>query len=206
MSQADFFDADARQRAAHAVRAVEAATSAEVVVAVRRQSGDYRVVAYHFGLMSGSLVVLALLLSPRVYPVGLIALEGLVAFTLGFAACRLLGPLSRALTRKKVLQANTELAARAAFYDLGVSRTAQRNGILVFVSTFERRVSVLADVGIDRDALEPDWGRICSDMDAAARHLVPERLFAALEGLAPVLGAAMPRRADDVNELPDEVQ
>ena len=206
MSEVAFFRPDAKQRAAQAVRAVEAQTSAEVVVAVRRKSGDYRVAAYHFGLLLLAAVVIYMLIAPRVFTVGAMALDGLLAFLVGLAAGRAFRGLTRMLTPQRTLRANVQAAARAAFYDLGIGRTKARNGILVFVSTFEGYHALLPDVGVDPQKLEPVWSRTGEQMAAALRAREPERFFAALEGLGTVLGEVMPRAADDVNELPDEVQ
>jgi putative membrane protein len=206
MSEAAFYRLDAKQRAAQAVRAIEAQTSAEIVVAVRRKSGDYRVVGYHFGLSLLAVVVLYMLVAPSIFTIGVMALDGLLAFLVGVAACRAIGGLTRALTSRRRLCENVEQAARAAFYDLGLGRTSQRNGILVFVSIFERRHALLPDVGIDQQQLEPAWGQASEQLAAALKARDPERFFAALERLGPALGAVMPRAANDVNELPDEVQ
>jgi putative membrane protein len=206
MSEADFFSPDSKQRAAQAVRAVEAQTSAEVVVAVRRRSGDYGVAAYHFGLLLLAIVVVYMLVAPQLFTVGAMALDGLLAFLVGLVACRAIRGLTRLLTPKRTLSANVQTAARAAFYDLGIGRTQGRNGILVFISTFERRHTVLPDVGVDPQKLEPTWSRAGEQMAAALMAHEPERFFTALETLGPALGAVMPRAADDVNELPDEVQ
>jgi uncharacterized membrane protein len=65
---------------------------------------------------------------------------------------------------------------------------------------------VLTDVGIDAKALGVGWTEARSAMDVAVRRKDFEAFVAGFERLGPVLGAAMPRAADDVNELPDEVQ
>ena len=206
MREQDFFQDAAKRRAASAVKAVESQTSAEVVIAVRRRSGDYRIVAYHFGFGLWAAVTLYLLVSPRVFSIGAIAIEGLVAFALGALTCANVEVLTRALTRKRACQSNVETAARAAFFDLGISRTQGRNGILVFVSTFERTLAVLTDVGIDEKALGDGWTDARRAIDDALRRVDFDAFVAAVERLGPVLGRVMPRAADDVNELPDEVQ
>ncbi|HEX2870662.1 MAG TPA: hypothetical protein VHP33_05385 [Polyangiaceae bacterium] len=185
---------------------VEAQTSAEVVVAVRRRSGDYRVPAYHFGFFVGGLVVLYLLVTPQVFSIGDIALDGALGFGLGLALAYNVSALLRLLVREKPLAASVAAAARVAFYDLGISRTIGRNGVLVFVSTFEQRVLVLADIGIDVRALGPKWDEACAALSAAVKRRDLAGFEQALESLGPILGATMPRSFDDVNELPDEVQ
>ncbi|HXK18494.1 MAG TPA: hypothetical protein VNG33_11860 [Polyangiaceae bacterium] len=206
MAEADFFRDEARQSTARSVKAVEAQTSAEVVVAVRRRSGDYRVAAYHFGFFVGGLVVMYLLFAPQVFSVGDIALDGALGFGLGLALAYNVAALLRLLVREGPLGRSVAAAARAAFFDLGISRTSGRNGLLVFVSTFEQRALVLPDVGIDVSALGPKFEAGCAALSSAVKRRDLSAFQQALESLGPILGAVMPRSADDVNELPDEVQ
>jgi len=206
VAEADFFRDEARQSTARAVKAVEAQTSAEVVVAVRRRSGDYRVAAYHFGFFLAGLVVLYLLLAPQVFSVGDIALDGALGFGLGLGLAYNIAALLRLLVRERPLAKAVAAAARAAFFDLGISRTSGRNGLLVFVSTFEQRALVLTDIGIDVSALGPRFDDGCAALSNAVKRRDLLAFQQALASLGPILGASMPRSADDVNELPDEVQ
>src|SRR5450432_4022845 len=162
MSEGDFFSDEAKRASASAVKAVEAQTSAEVVVAVRKSSGHYGVLAYHFGVGLAAVVVLYLVVAPEVYSVGAIALEGLLAFALGTVLAANFDTLLRALSRSATLERNVSIGARAAFFDLGISRTSGRNGILVYLSLFERRCVVLADIGLDPAKLEPGWLSACA--------------------------------------------
>lgn len=206
MSQAAFFEDDARKRAAAAVKVVEAQTSAEIVVAVRRASGDYRATDYHLGFIATGLVVAYMLVAPQVFTVGEIALDGVVAFVLGALLSANVAVVRRRLVRKKKLAANVDSAARATFYDLGISRTSGRNGILVFLSAFERHCVVVPDIGVDAAALGDDYRAACRAIGEAAQRLDLDSFLSAVEKLGPPLGEAMPRAEDDVNELPDEVQ
>jgi putative membrane protein len=206
MRHENFFHDDAKRRAAQAVKAVETQTSAELVIAARPRSGKYEVVAYNFGFAALGTVTLLLVVLPRVYSIGAIALDGLIAFALAALLCANVDALTYVLTRPKTRQSFVDLAARAAFFDLGVSRTTGRNGILVFVSIFERTLTVLTDVGIDKAALGGAWTEAVSAMQVAVRQGNFDAFIANVERLGPVLGTRMPRAADDVNELPDEVQ
>jgi putative membrane protein len=206
VAEADFFNDAAKHRTAESVRRVEAATAAEVVVAVRRRSGDYRAAGYHFGLFVAALVVLYLCITPDVFSVGAIALDGALAFALGLVLAFNVAPLLRLLARDPALEKSVQEAARVAFYDLGISRTSSRSGVLVFVSTFERRCVVLTDVGIDVAGLEPGWAEACRALSSAVAARDLPAFERALEALGPILGALLPRASDDVNELPDEVR
>ena len=206
MSEGDFFSDEAKRKSSAAVQAVEAQTSAEVVVAVRKRSGRYGVLAYNFGAGLAALVVVFLLVTPQVYSDGAIAVEGLLAFSLGTIGAANFDTVLRALSRGATLGSNVSTGARAAFFDLGISRTSGRNGILVYVSLFERRCVVLTDIGIDPTQLEPGWLAARRDLEQAVARRDLAAFFRALESLGPVLGRAHPRSADDVNELSDEVQ
>jgi putative membrane protein len=206
VAEADFFRDAAKQSTRSSVERVEAQTSAEIVVAVRRRSGDYRVAAYHFGFFVGGAVMLYLLLAPQVFSVGDIALDGALGFGFGVALAYNVSALLRFLVREAPLAKSVAAAARAAFFDLGISKTSGRNGILVFVSTFEQRALVLVDVGVDVTTLGASWDAACAALSRAVKQRDLAAFERALESLGPVLGAAMPRSADDVNELPDEVR
>jgi len=206
VAEADFFRDAAKQSTARSVKNVEAQTSAEVVVAVRRRSGDYRVPAYHFGFFVGGAVVLYLLVAPQVFSVGDIALDGALGFGLALALAYNVSALLRILVRERRLAQGVAEAARVTFYDLGIARTSGRNGILVFVSTFEQRALVLSDIGIDVVALGAPWSEACAALSQAVKRRDLEAFERAVESLGPILGAVMPRSSDDVNELPDEVQ
>lgn len=205
MGLAAFFTDEAKQRTASAVQSVEARTSAEVVVAVRRVSGNYRASDYHVGFATMAVVVGYLLVAPELYSLGQMALEGVAAFAVGALLSAYVGPVRRLLLRESTLEANVQAAARAAFYELGISRTSGRNGILLFFSAFERRCAMVPDIGVDPAGLGEDYAAACSAIEEAARRLDFEAFVAAVERLGPPLGEAMPRQADDVNELPDEV-
>ncbi len=206
MAEADFFREEAKRTTALSVKRVEEHTSAEVVVAVRRRSGDYRVAAYHCGLFVGALVVFYLLVTPQVFSIGDIALDGALAFGAGVALALNVSPLLRLWVREKTLAKNVADAARVAFFELGISRTEGRTGLLVFVSTFEQRAVIVTDVGIEPAALGPAW----EAAEAALTRAVKTRELAAfehaLESLGPILSGPLPRSVHDVNELPDEVR
>jgi len=206
MSEGDFFSDEAKRATAAAVRRAEAQTSAEIVVAVRKSSGHYGVLAYHFGFGFAVAVVVYLLLAPTVYSVGAIALDAGGAFVLGSLFAANLDTVQRALSRATTLDANVDGAARAAFFDLGISRTSGRNGLLVYVSLFERRCVVLTDIGVDATGLGSRFLDSQRDLVQAVKRRDLARFQRAVAGLGSVLGEAHPRSDDDVNELPDEVQ
>jgi putative membrane protein len=206
MSEGDFFSDEAKRTTAASVRDAEAQTCAEIVVAVRKSSGRYGVLAYHFGLGLAALVVSYLLLAPEVYSVAAIALDGIAAFALGSLLAANLDSVKRVLSRASTLEGNVNSGARAAFFDLGISRTTGRNGVLVYASMFERRTVVLTDIGITPAQLGPRWNDLERDLADSVRRRNLPAFQRAIVQLGSVLCTAHPRSDDDVNELSDEVQ
>jgi putative membrane protein len=204
VSARSFLEDKARSRAAAAVKAVEAQTSAEIVVAVRPRSADYRAACYRWGCLFSVAGMLYIYFAPKLFYAITIPLDLLLTFAIGFVTAYYVPPLQRLLTLPRDRRDRVATAARAAFYDLGVSGTTGRNGILVFVSLFERIVEVVPDLRVDPRGLGAGWTDALAAMQKAARRLDGDALWAALESLGPVLGRAMPRSSDDVNELPDE--
>jgi putative membrane protein len=206
MSEASFYEERAKSDTRDAVRDIEAQTSAEIVVALRRVSGSYRDADYLAGLLLALVALLVMLFADHTFPLLSFPAGMIGAFALG-AFCSTGAPaLRRALTSPSRRRAQVRTAAREAFVDQGISRTQGRTGILVFVSLFEREVEVVADHGVDPVLLGEDWARAVAALRAS---LTPspafDRFRTALLGLAPPLAHGMPRAADDVNELPDEV-
>jgi len=206
MSEGDFFSDEAKRATAASVRSAEAQTCAEIVVAVRKNSGRYGVLAYHFGFGFSALVVSYLLLAPELYSAFAIALDGIVAFALGALLAANFDSVLRALSRGSTLDENVRRGARVAFFDLGISGTAGRHGLLVYASMFERRCLVLTDIGIQPARLGSGWAVTERALAAAVKQRDLAEFQRAVTGLGALLRDAHPRSADDVNELPDEVQ
>jgi putative membrane protein len=202
-----FFSDEARARARDAVVDVESHTSAELVIAVRAESGSYRDADYLSGALLALALLLVLLFHPYPFETLLWPLELAAAFALGALLCSRVPPLRRALVSRARRREAAQVRARAAFVDMGISRTRGRNGVLVFVSLFEHAVEVVPDVGVDVKALGEGWDEALAAMRAA---VAPREdfgaLLAAVKRLGPVLGATMPRAEDDVNELPDQME
>jgi putative membrane protein len=196
----------AKAEVAAAIRAIESATSAEVVVAVRPASGHYRHTDYLVGFAFAFAALIVFLFDPEhEFSLEWMPVDTLIAFAIGTVLSAGLSPVRRLLTSRKLMRSNARTASRGAFVDLGISRTSGRTGILVFVSTFERCIEVVPDIGVDMSVLGPGFADAVARLDAAVRRGPDFSKFVeALRLLGPVLAQALPRGADDVNELPDE--
>lgn len=205
MAERDFFQAEAKKRTGVAIKGIEARTSAEIVVAVRHRVAEYRATDLMFGFACACTALAALWLSPNTYAVQHMPFEMLGAFVVGAALSAFVAPLRRAMTPRKAVARQVEMAARASFYDLGIAKTHRRSGLLVFVALYERAVVLVPDAAVDKKALLELTGAKAA-LERAVTESDLEGFLKALDLLAPPLEKAMPRKAGDENELPDEPQ
>lgn len=188
-----------RQRLDKAVQTAEGATSAEVVVVVRAESGSYRDVAYAIAGLFGLMALLAVLFVEwEVHPFEVPAV--IVSAT---AVGALLGlRYGAAFTSAQRRNSQVDESALAAFTRCGVHRTSGRTGILVYVSNGEKLARLIPDQGIVSavpNDVRAAWRR---SLAAVAQQQNVEALALAIEVVGRECGIYLPRQADDVDELP----
>ena len=198
---------DAKARVAAAITAIEKKTSAEVVVSMRPASGSY----LHADLLAGAVSSLAylcvFLYHPEPFDFTYFPFEQALCFVLFALACSRLAPLRRVLAGRRARERNVELAAKVMFVDRGITKTRGRTGVLVYLSVFERDVSVVLDVGLDVARLGEPYTRALEELRAAGarRSGSIDDFVKALDAVGAALAAAYPIEDDDVDELSNEV-
>jgi putative membrane protein len=205
LSEHAFLEPEAKRRTTDAIRTIEEQTGAEVVVGVRRAAERHVATSLIFGGIVGAVVLVVMLVSPQAYDVRTIPLDTLLAFFLGALACHFVPVLKRGLTPKTRRARAAERAARRAFAELGIAKTKQRSGLLVFVVLFERTAVVIADDGVPIALLGEPYEALSSGLAKNVATLDFEAFLATLAGLGPLLAGVLPRRPDDENELCDQV-
>jgi len=204
VSDAAWLSEETRKRVRDCVVAIEASTGAEVVATVSVRSGHYR----HADYLVGAVSALAALAFYLLYPEPLFDDVAIVIVVGSFVAGAFLSAavqgLRRLLVSRKLMDECVLTAARSRFVEQGISNTRGRTGVLVYVSLFEHRVEVVSDLGVPVEKLGERWTQGVKTLDAEARRGV-EPFVVALTALGALLAEAVPRAADDTNELPDEM-
>jgi putative membrane protein len=203
-----FLDAAARAAFTRAVEAIEQVSAVEVVVAVRRRSAAY----LHANVAVGAAIAIAglaaMLYSDHVFALISILIDPFVVGAAAGAVVELLPAVKRLLSPRGLRQREVLRAARATFVERGVHRTRDRSGLLVYISWLEREVAVVLDSGADAGIERALSAEIHADAVRSLTAAIPgggAAVARQLERFAPALAAAMPRREDDVNELPDAI-
>jgi uncharacterized membrane protein len=96
--------------------------------------------------------------------------------------------------------------AVAVFERLGMHRTAERHGVLIYVAVGDRKLAVIGDQGIHARVGEAYWRELVASVTAHFRDERPRDGFIhAIGELGARLARDFPRRRGDDNELTDEV-
>lgn len=97
--------------------------------------------------------------------------------------------------------------ATRQFEKLGMTATADRNGVLLFLAPRDQRFAILGDHGINEKCGPNFWNTIASDLrrELAEHHFTPA-VVSAIHRAGEALAAHFPRALDDLNELPDSVE
>lgn len=98
-------------------------------------------------------------------------------------------------------------AAQKHFERLGMTRTAARNGVLIFLAPRSRTFAVIGDTAIHAQCGETFWRELATAMSEHFKqdHFT-DGLVLGIERAGALLAEHFPRRPDDRNELPNRVE
>ncbi len=95
---------------------------------------------------------------------------------------------------------------KEVFEKLGMTKTAERNGVLILIATRSKKFVVLADQGIHSKMDEGFLGRIALQMEKHFKeNHFAEGIVSAIEKVGNELKTHFPHRPDDQNELSNEI-
>jgi uncharacterized membrane protein len=110
--------------------------------------------------------------------------------------------------RKTLLQKRKSVLdlAKKEFIRLGIGKTRDKTGILIYMILEERQFSILADTAINHKVKENTWHNIKDEMqDFFIKGKFAKGILYGVEEVGKVLAVHFPVKPDDRNELPDRV-
>ena len=92
------------------------------------------------------------------------------------------------------------------FHRLGMHRTAERHGVLIYLAIEERRLAVVGDEGIHGRVGDGHWHDVRDLMIERLRaNAAREAIVRAVGAVGRALAEHYPRRPDDWNQLSNDV-
>lgn len=201
-----FFSEAEKKRIAAAIGAVEKKTSGEVVAMVVPASDTYPEASLLAGLTIGGLA--ALLITDLFLADSLgYFLPLLLCGTIGVAGlAKILPPLLRPFIPDRRKESRVAERALRTFYEKKLHTTRDNTGVLFFISLLERKVWILADTGIYQKISQEALLAYATDIAAGIRQgQACDALCRQIEAVGVVLARHFPVKADDTNELADQV-
>jgi uncharacterized membrane protein len=108
------------------------------------------------------------------------------------------------VTRRR--PADLEAQAKRRFERLGMTRTAARNGVLIYVAPNIRRFEILGDTAIHEKAGQSFWDAVAGEMEALFReHKFNDAIVRGVTRAGEELAKHFPRGHADVDELSNVV-
>ncbi len=96
--------------------------------------------------------------------------------------------------------------AERTFERLGMTKTALRNGVLLFIASEEQRFVILGDKGIHEKVPAGFWDEIAAKLTIRFKAgEFTDGIVDAIEAAGEHLAKYFPHKADDVDELPDDI-
>jgi uncharacterized membrane protein len=92
------------------------------------------------------------------------------------------------------------------FARLGLTKTKERNAVLIYVATRDRKFSIIGDQGIHEEVGSAFWADAVQRMKVAfARGAFGEGIAGAVQSVGQRMAKKFPRKVDDVNEIDNEI-
>src|SRR5258706_10050893 len=98
------------------------------------------------------------------------------------------------------------VAAQKAFQKLGMERTRDRNGVLIFVAPRSHNFAVIGDTGVHSRCGSSYWTNVAAEISGHfKRGEFTRGILLGVKKAGDLLAQHFPRRPDDRNELPDPI-
>jgi len=187
-----------------AVGRAESRTSGEIAPMLVTESDDYREAATQAAAIIAAAFALGLSLALHDTSVWFFLPTAFALYFPALAVAHRLPQLKLAITPAARVSEAVHQRAIRAFFDRGLHRTREENGILIFISLLEHKVWILGDRGVNAVIPPERWTSLASSLASGIRegHMA-EALVTTIAEVGDILQKHFPRRKDDTNELPD---
>ena len=99
------------------------------------------------------------------------------------------------------------LAAQAIFEKLGMTKTHERNAVLIFVAPESQKFAVIGDLGVHQHCGDIFWKEVAHEMSGHFRRSeFSQGIIHGIQKAGALLANHFPHKRNDKNELPNRVE
>ncbi len=197
-----FSDED-KEKIRKAVVAAEKKTSGEIVPVIIKASDPYVAAYYRSALFWAFFCVSCCYFFKAEYLIMFWCFTG--SIIAAFFACYMDWYKKIFITK---FEMEEEFAQRAyqSFLMNGVSQTKERNGVLLYISAFERKAMIVSDTGIQKELNNSVWEEMISNLTGYMKTgAYTEGIIKTIESIGEVLSEKFPDHKDDEDELANKL-
>jgi putative membrane protein len=193
-----------KARISSAIRKAESSTAGEIYVVVAHAADDFRYVPVIWAALVSLVWPWPLHLLTTLSTTAILVTQAVVFIATAWG-------LSHPRVRPRIVpEAIAAEAARksaiAQFLAHGVHLTEKRTGVLIYVALINRRVEIVADVGINNKVAPSAWEELALEVTTAAQgKRLLEGIETAIRKTGSILAEHFPPAEHDRNELSDRV-
>ena len=102
--------------------------------------------------------------------------------------------------------ANALAFARRRFHQLGMTKTRQRNAVLLYLAPRTRQFAIIGDDGVHEKCGDAFWQEVSADLSAGMRQGdFTAAILQTIQKIGALLAAHFPPAPGDQNELPNAI-
>lgn len=200
----ELLEQESQRKIEDCIEEAEKKTSAEIVVAIARKSGEYRDVCYLAGMILSLLSLSIIIFSPFPVHMHMVVPDVIIFFFIGYFLASRFPGLILLLTSSRRRDAQVRLAASVAFHDEKITATKDRTGILIYFSILEKQIEILTDIGIDGKVPRARWNHLRHEIHHILRGKKSvDELIKCVCSSGEILAEVLPATGDNVNEIPN---
>ncbi len=97
-------------------------------------------------------------------------------------------------------------AAQAEFTRLGMTKTTEKNGVLIYVAPRARKFAIIGDAGVHEHCGDQFWQAVAAEMTGHFKKTrFTEGIIHGIQKAGELLAQHFPGKPDDSNQLPDDI-
>jgi putative membrane protein len=198
------FSPEDKNRIAATIAEAESQTAGEIYVVVAHGSEDFRYVPVIWAALAALLLPWPLHLLTSLSTTTILILQAVVF--VGAALIMSHPSISHRIVPNAIAAERTRRQAYEQFLAHGVHLTEARTGVLIYVTPQDRRVEIVADVGIHSKVGVSAWEELAQEITVAARkEQLVDGILSAIQKAGVLLAQHFPPSARNPNELSDRM-